>query len=346
MIDTEIVMMWGGLTSGGSGGKPLPRSAINVDVEEILSLIGDGVVSIDQQGIIILFNRAAEELFGYLSAEVLGRPIDVLIPMRFHDRHRTEIIGFVSASASAHRSMGVGREVMGMHKTGREFAVEATLSSHRFAGQPIFTAVVRDVTERQTADQKNQLIAGEVAHRLRNTMAVVSSVVSMTARGAASVPDFVSTLTGRLSAISRTNDALICGTQNNAGLRALLLSELVAFQNRDGRIKLIGPDFQIEGKLALDLALIFHELATNAAKYGALSNADGAIEIEWKLSLDTPPALELAWRESGGPAVTSPDRFGFGSQLISRILRSRGGVTRVSYDPSGVCCTVSLPTLS
>lgn len=322
------------------------RSAINVDVEEILSLIGDGVVSIDQQGIIVLFNRAAEKLFGYVSAEVLGRPIDVLIPMRFHDRHRTEIVGFVSAAASVHRSMGLGREVMGMHKTGREFAVEATLSSHMFAGQPIFTAVVRDVTERQTADQKRQLIAGEVTHRLRNTMAVVSSVVSMTARGAASVPDFVSALMGRLSAISRTNDALICGTQNNADLRTLLLSELAAFQNQDGRIKLVGPDVQIEGKLALDLALIFHELATNATKYGALSNADGAIEVDWKISLNTHPALELAWRENGGPAVTLPEKGGFGSQLISRIIRSRGGVTKISYDPSGVCCTVSLPALS
>ncbi|MDX3911675.1 MAG: HWE histidine kinase domain-containing protein [Sphingobium sp.] len=281
-----------------------------------------------------------------MSAEVLGQPIEVLIPRRFQDRHRTEIVGFVSAAASTHRSMGVGREVMGMHKTGREFAIEATLSSHMVAGQPIFTAAVRDVTERQTADQKRQLVAGEVAHRLRNTMAVVNSVVSMTARGAVSVPDFESTLVGRFSAISRTNDALICGTQNNACLRALLLSELAPFQDQGGRITLVGPDVQIEGKLALDLALIFHELATNAAKYGALSIADGVIEVDWEVSLNNPPALELVWRERGGPEVRSPKKVGFGSKLISRILRGYGGVTKIVYDPSGVYCTVSLPTLS
>ena len=152
--------------------------------------------------------------------------------------------------------------------------------------------MVRDITDRQTAEQKRELIAEEVAHRLRNTMAVVSSVFSITARGAASLPDFISTLAGRFAAISRTNDALIGGT-SNAGLRPLLLSELAAFQNQEGRVTLVGQDVQLEGKLALDLTLIFHELATNAVKYGALSIAGGTVGIDWHLSSDD--LLFLTW---------------------------------------------------
>ena len=334
------------LPSGGSGGRPLLRSELSVEVEEILSLIGDGVVSVNQQGLIILFNCAAQDIFGYVPEEVVGRPIDILIPLRFHHRHQIDMGGFVSAASSTDRLMGVGREVLGIHKTGREFAVEATLSSHMFAGQPIFTAVVRDGTARQTADQKRQLIAREVAHRLSNTMAVVSSLVSMTARGVTSVPEYVLTLMGRLTAISRTNDALTSSTQKSTCIRMLLQSELDAFQDQDCRIKLVGPTVQIEDGLALDLALIFHELATNAAKYGALSTATGEIEVKWELSRTNPPALDLLWQERGGPAVRSPKRVGFGSQLISRILHSRGGMTKVEYNPNGVSCTVCLPTLS
>ena len=124
----------GGIHSADPRAEPLPRSPLTSDVDDVLSVIGDSVVSIDQHGLIILFNRAAGALFGYVSAEVLGHPIDVLIPARFQNRHRTDVSGFVSAKAPEHRSMGVGREVMGRHKNGREFAIEATLSSQTFAG--------------------------------------------------------------------------------------------------------------------------------------------------------------------------------------------------------------------
>lgn len=312
-------------------------------VEEILSLVGDGVVSIDEEGRIILFNRAAEQLFGYASAELLGCPIEVLIPMRFHDLHRKDVAGFASSAVAPCRAMGRGREVLGRHKNASEFPIEATLSSHVFAGQRIFMAVVRDVTDQTTAEQQRQLIVGEVAHRLRNTMSVVNSIISSTARRATSLPEFITSLLGRLRALSRTNDALIGGAASELNLHSLLHSELTAFQHDDVRFTLAGPHVQIEGRLALNLGLIFHELATNAAKYGAFSAPGGKIYVEWHVDDGKLPTLKLSWQETGGPTVEMPSRTGFGTQLIGNILNIFGGKTEIIYVPGGIFCLISVP---
>ena len=315
----------------------------NLDAEEILSLVGDGVVSIDRKGRIILFNRAAEDLFGFSSEELVGCPIDALIPARFHDKHRQDVDGFVLPMTAVRRSMGAGRTVLGIHKDGRELAIEATLSRHMFAGQQTFTAVVRDVTDRETAERRRQLVAGEVAHRLRNTMAIVNSIVTMTARGATSVPAFVEALTGRFTALSRTNDALIGGTWATVGLRELLLLELAPYHNEGSRIALTGPSVQLSARFALALALVFHELATNAVKHGALSVSDGKIMIDWTLSAAEVPVLDLVRREQRGPTVVPPTRRSFGSHLIDRSLHGCGGQTELTFPPNGVCCAIVLP---
>jgi PAS domain S-box-containing protein len=129
--------------------EPLSLFPFGPEFHSILSLVGDGVVSADQNGRIVLFNRAAEEIFGYNLDEVLGRPIDLLIPMRFHERHREDFAQFFSSLVPLRRSMGAGREVMGLRKDGGELSVEATLSRQMISGHPIVTVVVRDVSDRK-----------------------------------------------------------------------------------------------------------------------------------------------------------------------------------------------------
>nr|WP_295664203.1 HWE histidine kinase domain-containing protein [Polymorphobacter sp.] len=319
-----------------------PRARFEPGVEEILSLVGDGVVSIDRDGLIILANRAAEELFGYTAGELVGCPVDVLIPARFHQAHRAEVSVFAAPSTSEQRAMAAGREVVGRHRSGHEFAIEATLSRYLFGGEQIYTAVIRDVSARKTDEQQRQLLASEVAHRLRNTMAVVASIVTLTARQAVSIDDYRDALLGRLAAISRTNDELINGASADARLGALITSELAPFRHRPGSIVLAGPEVRILARQALDLALLLHELATNAAKYGALSVPTGTIAIEWVCARPA-GVLDLVWQESGGPVVIPPTRRGFGSQLISRCLRGHHGVVDLTYPAEGVRCAVTLP---
>ena len=323
--------------------RPAAEFPFGADLQTILSLIGDGVVSTDQDGHIILFNRAAEDIFGYTMNEVLGRSIDTLIPTRFHDQHREDVSRFCASNAPLRRSMGVGREVLGRRKDGQELAIEATLSRQMIGGQHIVTAVVRDVSDRKIVEEHHRVVANEVAHRLRNTMAVVSSIVTLTARTAPSVVEFKEALLGRFAAISRTNDSLIRGSWTEASVRLLLEAELAPYGDNAGKITLTGPDLSIEGHLAVALALVLHELATNAAKYGALSTSAGLLRVDWRVSPDTTSLLELIWEERGGPAVVPPTQRGFGSRLIAHSLGAHGGRAALTYAPQGVNCIIRLP---
>jgi PAS domain S-box-containing protein len=323
--------------------RPSAEFPFGADFEAILTLIGDGVVSTDHNGRIILFNRAAEEIFGYTVSEVLGRSIETLIPTRFHDQHLEDVSRFCALDTPLRRSMGAGREVSGRRKDGQELAIEATLSRQLIGGEHIVTAVVRDVSDRKVVEKHHRVVANEVAHRLRNTMAVVNSIVTLTARTAPSVVEFKEALLGRFTAISRTNDSLVRGSWTEASVRRLLETELAPYGDKEGKITLTGPDVSIDGHLAVALALVLHELATNAAKYGALSTSAGLLRVDWRVSAGTTSLLELIWEELGGPAVTPPTRRGFGSQLIARSLAPHGGEAASTYAPQGVSCIISLP---
>lgn len=323
--------------------RPAAEFSFRADFEEILALIGDGVVSVDHDGRIILFNRAAEEIFGYKMSEVLGRSIETLIPTRFHDHHLEEVSRFCALDAPLRRSMGAGREVLGRRKDGQELAIEATLSRQMIGGEHIVTAVVRDVNDRKIVEKHHRVVANEVAHRLQNTMAVVNSIVTLTARTAPSVIEFKEALLGRFAAISRTNDSLIRGSWTEASVRLLLETELAPYGDEAGKIMLTGPDLGIDGHRAVALALVLHELATNAAKYGALSTPAGLLRVFWRVAAGTRSLLELIWEERGGPAVIPPTRRGFGSQLIARSLVPHGGEAASTYAPHGVNCIIRLP---
>ena len=320
-----------------------PRFPFGADFQAILSLIGDAVVSTDSDGQIILFNRAAEGFFGYSTSEILGQSIDVIIPMRFHDQHREDHRRFISARVETRRTMGAGREVLGRRKDGTEFAVEVTLSRHLIDGRSIGTAVIRDVNDRKVDEKQRELVANEVAHRLRNAMAVVTSIVSLTARAASSTAEFKDALLGRFAAISRTNEALIRRSSSEASLRELLESELEPYQCDDGRISLEGPDIAIDREVAVALAMVIHELATNASKHGALSTPTGRLEVQWQDTAPDKRVLEMTWRETGGPAVSPPTRRGFGSELIAKSLRGHGGKAELKYLAGGVECVLRLP---
>ena len=319
------------------------RFPLGPDFQAILALIGDAVVSTDHNGHIILFNSAAEALFGYTSTEILGRPVDVLIPTRFQDQHRADHSQFCAADIAVRRVMGAGREVRGRRKDGTELAVEISLSRQLLDGHHIGTAVIRDVSIRIGEEKQRQLVANEVAHRLRNTMAVINSIVALTAKSSSSAEELKNALLGRFAAISRTNESLIRRSWIEANLRELLESELAPYRSDDSRLILAGPDIAIDQEIAVALALVFHELATNASKYGALSTPNGRLEVRWRATTSEKQVLEVMWRETGGPAVVPPTRRGFGSELISKGLRGHGGKVEVNYLAAGVSCRLSLP---
>ena len=211
-------------------------------------------------------------------------------------------------------------------------------------------AFVREVAERlwgtlgriQAEDQQT-LRNRELSHRLKNTLAMVQAIASQTLRNA---PDFESAkeaLAARLIALGKAHDILLTGARESAGIEAVIAGALAIHDDgQAGRFALDGPAIEVGPKAALTLALMMHELATNAVKYGALSVPGGRVAVTWSIEADA--MVRMLWTERGGPKVAAPTRKGFGSRLIERGLAGAvGGSVGLAYEPEGVVCRVEAP---
>lgn len=195
-----------------------------------------------------------------------------------------------------------------------------------------------DVTEQVGADERQRLLVDELNHRVKNTLATVQAIAQQTLRSSITPERFAEAFESRLIALSKTHNALTDSRWAGAGLRQILLQELSPYGAE--RVTLSGLDVQLSARVALALGMVLHELATNAAKYGALS-AGGRLEISWFMEGD---ALSLEWRETGGPAPSPPTRRGFGSRLIERSITGElQGSVMVDYDPGGLICSFTVP---
>lgn len=313
---------------------------------DVLALVADSVICTDEDGCILLFNRGAEQSFGYSAAEVLGQNVDMLLPQRFRAAHAGQVRGFVLRDGEIGRLMGDQREVWGRRKNGEEFPAEATVSRHSADGRTILTVVHRDVTERKELEKQREAIADELDHRVRNVLSVVSSLVSLSAKSAISVSELKTSLQARLSAMAATQTVLRQGTWQGIGLSDLLLAELAHYRSPDGANVIIeGDPVALNPRAVQPLALAVHELATNSAKYGALSNPQGRVIVKFEdLSERDERLLVIEWRETGGPPVTPPVRQGFGTRFIEQVIkRTFQAEVCVDYRPEGLVCRMVLP---
>lgn len=218
-------------------------------------------------------------------------------------------------------------------------------------GQVIFDAdgrpaqavgITTDITERKQAELHQQLMVHELNHRVKNTLATVQAIAAQSLRHDADPEAAKRSFTARLIALSRAHDLLTEERWEGAELREVVGAAVEPF-NGEGRFDLDGPAVRLNPKAALSLALALHELGTNAAKYGALSQAAGRVAVRWSLEGEA-GRWRLQWRESGGPVVRTPERRGFGSRLIERGLAAElRGEVKIAYEPGGVVCTISAP---
>jgi PAS domain S-box-containing protein len=195
----------------------------------------------------------------------------------------------------------------------------------------------RDLSERKRAEELQRLLANELNHRVKNTLATVQSIVNQTLRGAADIESARVATNARIISLAGAHDLLTVRNWSGADVADLVARAVAPFAL--GQITLDGPSLDVSPTQALALSLALHELATNAAKYGALSQPEGQVELRWKAQEDQ---LNLSWRESGGPHVVPPSRRGFGSRLIENALcRDLDGRTRLEFAPEGVTCLIT-----
>lgn len=205
----------------------------------------------------------------------------------------------------------------------------------RRALQDAYREAQKHLDERQQHEEELKLLNRELAHRMKNTLAMVQSIISQSLRGATSIPEAAATIGARIQTLAKAQDVLTGMSVTAAEISAIARTAVAPHVDGDDRISIVGPQVYLSAQQALGLSLAIHELATNATKYGALSRPEGRITIRWDKQEDD--RFTFDWQESGGPLVTEPTRRGFGSRLTERVVSDLfQGQAGIRFEPAGV----------
>src|SRR6266511_2139179 len=313
---------------------------LNAAVEHIIAQVQNmrvliesapnGIVVVDKRGTIKLVNASTEKLFGYNRLELLGRNVEVLVPDQQVDtRLRDSFQEHPKAPATNSE-----RDLNGRRKDGSEFAVEIGLNPVSRNENNAVLATVVDISERNRAEDGQKLIIREFQHRTGNLFAVFQAIAVRSVDEGKTAAEIKYVLSGRIQALARAYAMLADTAWGGASLAAILDRQFAGFSKR---VNVGGCDIVVIPSAAQQFALIVHELATNALKYGALSTPNGRVSIEGKIDrLNGGGTFSFAWRETGGPPVTVPTRKGFGSVILLDSAKHFGQSVTLDYAPQGL----------
>jgi PAS domain S-box-containing protein len=304
-------------------------------VSSIVETSNDAIISKDLDGIIKSWNRGAERIFGYSAEEIVGRPVTILIPPERQDEEPLILERIRRGEHVPHY------DTVRQAKDGRRVDISLTVSPIRNAKGEIVGAskVARDITERKRAEAQIATLAGEAEHRVKNILAMVQATVRMSE--SVTADGLKRAIEGRIQALANVHSLFVQSHWKGAELGSLAMQELAAYQDGDTRVQIEGPQTLLEPTTAQAIAVVLHELATNAAKYGALSVDHGRIRVEW--SRGSEERLVLRWTEAGGPPVKPPSRHGFGSRMIDGVVRRQlHGAVHFDWRPEGFACEIAV----
>jgi PAS domain S-box-containing protein len=301
----------------------------------------DAILAKDLNGTIISWNRGAERLFGYTAAEAIGRHVLMLIPL---DRHNEEpdILGRIRRGERIDHYETVRRR-----KDGSLIEISLSVSPIRNREGKVIGAskIARDITERRRAEEQQHLLIREMDHRVKNLFTLAGSVVSLSARSASTPAELASAVRARLNALAQAHALTVPSTSEATGrteqattlhrLIGTILAPYDSSDNDQSRAAIVGPDVPIGGAAVTSFALLLHEFATNAAKYGALSVPEGVVDVSCHEEADL---FVVTWTERGGPPVArQTDGEGFGTVLGKATVRSQlGGEIVRDWKPEGL----------
>jgi PAS domain S-box-containing protein len=305
-------------------------------IAAIVESSADAIISKDLNGTIATWNAGAEQIFGYVAEEVIGKSITILIPP---DRHQeeTEIIGHIRRGERVEHY-----ETVRVCKDGSRVDISLSVSPVRNSAGKIIGAskIARDITERKRSEKQITSLAREAEHRAKNMLATVQATVRLTE--ADTPKELKRAIEGRIQALANVHALFVQSRWVGAELHNLVRQELAPYC-RDGetRARIEGPSLLLEPNTAQTMAVTLHELATNAAKYGALSVPTGKIQVEWSRVADG--RIVLRWTETGGPAVEPPTRKGFGTRVIESMIQQDKGEFRLDWRVEGLTCEITMP---
>jgi PAS domain S-box-containing protein len=304
-----------------------------------------GMVHLALDGTYRMVNQCFCDILGYSKGELLGK--------KFQDTTYTEDAPVDMAQAQAILSGAIEtffRDKRYIRKNGTTVWCSLTVSLQRdSAGQPqYFIGVIRDITGRKRTAEHMDFLMQELSHRSKNLLAVIQAMANHSAKASTSMEEFRRRFSQRLQGLAASHDLLVQQNWQRGDLGELVVRQLAPFDEMsDGRLDIDGPSVSLDAKGVQNIGLLFHELATNASKYGALSVPEGKVVIRWRLDPSEPaaPSLRLSWTERGGPAVSTPDHKGFGLMVVERIVaQALNGTLSADFAPEGLVCTLDMPT--
>jgi len=204
--------------------------------------------------------------------------------------------------------------------------------------------LTRDITRRKRNEAQQDLLSAELDHRVKNVLARVAAVIRQTQRRIGTIDEFVKALDGRIESIAAAHALLSESRWSGAGLTDLIRDQLAPYTT-EANTTISGPDVMLTSAETQAVAVVMHELVTNAAKYGALSRPDGRVSVTWdRANADASAILTVTWRELGGPPIAAPVQSGYGSSLIRDLIpHELGGTVELIFSSDGACCKIEIP---
>ena len=304
-------------------------------VASIVDFSDDAIISKNLDGVITSWNTGAERVFGYTAEEAIGQPITLVIPQDRHAEERTILTRIRQGDRIDHF------ETVRQRKNGSLIVISLTVSPVKNAKGEVVGAskIARDVSEQKRAQEQIATLAREAEHRSKNLLGNVLATVKLSQ---SDTPEGLKqAIEGRIRALANVHSLFVQTRWIGAELSAIARQELAPyFEEGETRARIKGPQILLEPSVAQSVAVILHELATNAAKYGSLSLASGRIDLSWSQEPDG--RLELRWTETGGPPVHTPRREGFGGRIIKQMAEQLKGAARFEWRAEGLDCEINL----
>jgi PAS domain S-box-containing protein len=295
----------------------------------------DAIVSKNLDGIITSWNKGAERVFGYSAEEAIGQPITIVIP-KDRLKEEGEILNRVKRGEHIDHFETIRRR-----KQGSLIVISMTVSPIKDSEGRIVGAskIARDITEQKRNQEQITTLAREAEHRSKNLIANVQATVNLSQ---ADTPEALKrAIEGRIRALANVHSLFVETRWIGAELSTVATQELAPYSAKDKtRVRMDGPQVLLEPNEAQAIAVILHELATNAAKYGALSVANGEVNLKWWY--EPTRQLHLRWTEAGGPAVQEPTRKGYGGRIIEQMIDQLKGKTQSDWRAEGLVCEITL----
>ncbi|MBA2587935.1 MAG: PAS domain S-box protein [Alphaproteobacteria bacterium] len=297
------------------------------------------IIGLDLDGLVMIWNKGASLLMGWTEEEMLGQPAAIFFTPE--DRQAGRPQGEMQSSIQNGRASD---ERWHLKKDNSRFWASGEMMPLKDEAGVVqgFVKIIRDQTERRLAEERQTLLTQELAHRVKNTLAVVQAISTQTLRDEIPFATAREAFNARLMALSKAQDVLMHGSWTTASLRELIAGAASLHGNGDPlRFHFAGPDVTIGPKAALAFALVLHEMCTNAVKYGALSVPEGRVSVLWEILEEAETQLWFRWEETGGPVPVPPVKRGFGSRLIEHSFSQHsGGVVKLEYPSTGVRLSV------